>query len=194
MSATDALPPAHAGLIEVRVNELRQLFNAIDPSPFHEKDLDPNAEEFIVGWAKEFPATAHLALVVQIAGPPGPEDESVLLRRAVEDHFRRRAQASRRRLRALLHYGRVSLLIGTTFLAGSLLLAQMLAEALEGQGLGEVIRESLLIAGWVAMWRPIQVLLYDWWPIRSEARLFDRLTAMPVRILHLERSHASGPG
>jgi hypothetical protein len=182
----DPLPP-HAGVIEVRVTELRQLFNAIDPSPFHEKDLDPNAEEFILEWAKEFPAHAHLALVVHIAGPPGPDDEAALLRSAVEDHFRRRAETTRRRLRALLRNGRVSLLIGATFLAVSLFAAQLLVRALEGQRLGEILRESLLIAGWVAMWRPIQVLLYDWWPIRSEARLFDRLKAMPVRIVYIDR-------
>ena len=38
------------------------------------------------------------------------------------------------------------------------------------------------IGGWVAMWRPIEVFLYDWWPIRREARLYDRLAVMPVRI------------
>ena len=45
-----------------------------------------------------------------------------------------------------------------------------------------VLREGLLIVGWVAMWRPLEVFLYDWWPIRAEARLYDRLSAMPVRI------------
>ena len=48
--------------------------------------------------------------------------------------------------------------------------------------LAEVVREGFLIGGWVAMWRPIEVFLYDWWPIRAEARLFDRLSNMPVRI------------
>jgi len=46
------------------------------------------------------------------------------------------------------------------------------------------LRESLLIGGWVAMWRPLEVFLYDWWPIRLEARLYDRLSAMPVRIVY----------
>jgi hypothetical protein len=32
------------------------------------------------------------------------------------------------------------------------------------------------------MWRPLEVFLYDWWPIRDEAKLSDRLAAMPVRI------------
>jgi hypothetical protein len=50
--------------------------------------------------------------------------------------------------------------------------------------MGEVLRESLLIGGWVAMWRPLEVFLYDWWPIRAEARLYDRLAAMPVRLTY----------
>ena len=36
------------GLIEVKLTELNQLFNSMDPSPFHERDLDHDAEEFIV--------------------------------------------------------------------------------------------------------------------------------------------------
>jgi hypothetical protein len=32
------------------------------------------------------------------------------------------------------------------------------------------------------MWRPIEIFLYDWWPIRAEAALDDRLSVMPVRI------------
>ena len=32
------------------------------------------------------------------------------------------------------------------------------------------------------MWRPLEVFLYDWWPILGEVRLFDRLSQMPVRI------------
>jgi hypothetical protein len=32
----------------------------------------------------------------------------------------------------------------------------------------------------VAMWRPQEVFLYDWWPIRADGTLFDRLSAMAV--------------
>jgi hypothetical protein len=56
--------PMGSRVIEVRVAELRQLFNAIDPSPFRERDLDPRAEEFIVEWARELPRDAPLALRV----------------------------------------------------------------------------------------------------------------------------------
>ena len=46
--AGDSIPPKCA-VIEVHVGELKQLFDAIDPSPFRDRDLDPKAEEFIVG-------------------------------------------------------------------------------------------------------------------------------------------------
>ncbi|MGB8060762.1 MAG: hypothetical protein WCF26_02555 [Candidatus Sulfotelmatobacter sp.] len=53
-------------MIEVHVGELRQLFNSIDPSPFRNKDLDREAEEFTVGWAKDLPRDFALALVVDL--------------------------------------------------------------------------------------------------------------------------------
>jgi hypothetical protein len=32
------------------------------------------------------------------------------------------------------------------------------------------------------MWRPLEVFLYDWWPIRAERELLRRLSTIPVRI------------
>jgi hypothetical protein len=83
-SAGDPLPPK-CSVIEVHVGELKQLFNAIDPSPFRDKDLDPKAEEFIVGWAKELPRDATLALVVAFQNKPAL---SCTLARATSKVFR----------------------------------------------------------------------------------------------------------
>jgi hypothetical protein len=174
--------PSNCEVIEVHVAELKQLFNAIDPSPFREKDLDPNAEDFIVSWAKDAPRDAPLALVVYLDRPAGLPDEAATLREAIREFFRHRAEMERARLRQLFRIGRTSLVIGIAFLALSLVAGNFLVRVLQGQGLGQLLRESLLIGGWVAMWRPMEIFLYDWWPIRAEARLSDRLCAMPVRI------------
>jgi hypothetical protein len=183
-SSAGATLPADAFVIEVRVSELRRLFNAIDPSPFHDKDLDPNAEDFIVDWAKEAHRDAPLALLVHLDRPAGLADEADVLRGAIHEYFTRRAQASRRRLRLLLRTGRTSLLIGVAFLGSFAFLGDVAAGWLAGSRAAPIVREGFLIGGWVAMWRPIEVFLYDWWPIRAEARLFDRLGAMPVRITY----------
>ena len=183
-SAGDPIPPKCA-VIEVHVGELKQLFNSIDPSPFRNKDLDPGAEEFIVGWAKDLPSDVALALVVDLDRPAGLPDEAAVLRDAVHEFFRQRAEAYRWRLRELFRHGRTSLLIGLTVLAGAIALGDFLANLLKTSRIGEILRESLTIGGWVSMWRPLEVFLYDWWPIRNEARLSDRLAAMPVRVRYL---------
>jgi hypothetical protein len=180
-SAGDPIPPKCA-VIEVHVGELKQLFNAIDPSPFRDRDLDPKAEEFIVGWAKDLPRDATLAMVVNLDRDAGLPDEAAVLRDAIHEFFSQRAQAYRRRLRALFRVGRTSLGIGLVALASAVALGDFLATLLKGTSFGEIIRETLTIGGWVSMWRPLEVFLYDWWPIRNEARLSDRLAAMPVRI------------
>ena len=46
-----------------------------------------------------------------------------------------------------------------------------------------VLRESLTIAGWVAMWRPTQLYLYDWWPLRRKQRVYTKLSRMPVEVI-----------
>jgi hypothetical protein len=188
-SAGDPIP-AKCAVIEVHVGELRQLFDAIDPSPFRDRDLDPKAEEFIVGWAKGLPRDASLALVVDLDREAGLPDEAAVLRDAIHEFFRHRAQTYWQRLRELFRVGRTSLLIGLVALAGAIALGDFLANLMKGSRIGEILRESLTIGGWVSMWRPLEVFLYDWWPIRNEARLSNRLAAMPIRIRY---ANATGP-
>ena len=179
--AGHAIPQGHR-IIEIRVAELRQLFNAIDPSPFRERDLDPRVEQFIVEWSADFPNHAPLALVVHLERTAVAADEVRILREAVSEYFGQRAIATRRNLRDLFRRGRISLAIALAFLTTSIVIGDAIAAYFRESRLAEVTREGFLIGGWVAMWRPIEVFLYDWWPIRAEARLFDRLSKMPVRI------------
>ena len=51
-------------VIELRVKEIAQLFHTLDPFPFRERDLDREAEEFIVGWARELPVDQLIRIVV----------------------------------------------------------------------------------------------------------------------------------
>jgi len=179
--AGEAAP--RSGDIEVHVAELRQLFDAMDPSPFHDRDLDPTAAEYIVGWARELPRHAPLALVVHLDRSAGLPDEAALLGDAIRQFFSGRSTAARRRLKALFRSGRLSLAIGLAFLTAAFVASQLIGR-LQVNSFGALLREGVLIGGWVAMWRPIEIFLYDWWPIPAEARLYDRLAAMPVRILY----------
>jgi hypothetical protein len=184
-AATGDTIPDGCTVIEVRVSELLQLFNSIDPAPFRERDLDPAVEEFIVDWSREAPANAPLALLVRVDRSPNSANDAGIVRDAIHQFFAQRAIAARRRLRRLFRVGRVSLVIGLTVLTFFLIAAQFVFRRTGATGLSGIFHESLLIGGWVAMWRPLEIFLYDWWPIRAEARLFDRLAAMPVRLSYM---------
>jgi hypothetical protein len=182
----DSLQPeetmADRHVIDVRVSDLRQLFNSLDPSPFHEKDLDRDAEEYIVGWADEASPHSPLELVVRLPSDQVETAEKSDLPRAVHNYFSYRAVSSRRRIRYQLREVRWSLAIGLVFLFACMLLRQF-AGSIDQATLRHMLQEGLVILGWVAMWRPLQIFLYDWWPVRHHARLYQRLADMPVRIL-----------
>ena len=59
-------PNVDRSVIEVRVREVAQLFNSLDPSPFRERDLDTDAEDFIVSWARELPQNDELQIVIHL--------------------------------------------------------------------------------------------------------------------------------
>ncbi len=170
-------------VLELSVGELRQLFNAMDPAPFRERDLDPNAEDYIVAWAREASRTAPLALLVRISREPVTAASAQVLRDSVHSYFALRAKATRKQLRQLFRVGRVSLLIGLVFLAFAIVLGEFVAGFASKESYSGIIKESFVIGGWVALWRPLEIFLYDWWPIRAEAKLFDRLGAMDVTVV-----------
>src|SRR4029453_17665146 len=105
--AGDEIPP-DTGVIEVHVRELSQLFNSMDPSPFLEKDLDVDAEEFIAGWAREGPSEKPPALLVHLERPVVRSREGSILRDAVHSYFKHRSELAGRRVRELLRLGRAS--------------------------------------------------------------------------------------
>src|SRR5690348_8002803 len=134
-------PNPHGGAIEVHVPDLRHLFNAIDPSPFRERDLSPEAEAFIVGWAETAPRKAELSLLVHADRWLQPDDESVL-RDAIQDYFMHRAAEVRRKLSRMFAIGRQSLLIGIAFLALVVVAGQALDRVFGPGRLSEFLRES----------------------------------------------------
>ncbi|MFN7570286.1 MAG: hypothetical protein ACK5TK_02340 [Betaproteobacteria bacterium] len=171
-----------AAPIEIRLDELRQLFDALDPAPFRERDLDPRADEFIVESARELPKAVPLALVVHVAHAAPDATEVAELAPSVQQHYRRRAQIEWRRLRELFRVGRWSLAIGLAFVAAALAFGEWMAAFVLPKTYARVAYDSLVIGAWVALWRPLEIFLYDWWPIRAEARLYERLAAMPVAL------------
>jgi hypothetical protein len=75
----------------------------------------------------------------------------------------------------------MSLVIGVAFLAVCLALGRLIAP--DSAGAARLIaREGLTIGGWVAMWRPMEIYLYDWWPLWRRGALQRRMSRMRVDV------------
>jgi hypothetical protein len=174
--------PSEPATIQVRIHELKQLFNTIDPSPFRERDLDPDCEEFIVAWARELPRERALRIEIRIDRERPPTLTLGDIVAAVRGHFARMADLQDLRRRRMVREGRLSLAIGLAALVACIGTATLVPFAAMGTP-GEILRESLIIAGWVVMWHPLEVLLYGLWPVVRERRLLERLAAAEVELV-----------
>ena len=169
-------------LIEIRVDRLAQLFHTLDPFPFWEKDLDQEAEEYIVGWARELPDKRPIRIAVHVREGDARAANSDELNEAFHHYFEGRAVAVQNDLNELFRIGRRSLAIGIPILVACFVAARFAAGYLLENPVQRLVEESLLILGWVANWRPLEIFLYDWWPLARRRDLYRRLAAAAVEL------------
>lgn len=168
--------------IEVHVELIDQLFNSIDPSPFHYRELDPAADDYIVRCARELPPGTELELRIYLDQAPQRTDQLELVDQAIRTHFLASAQSTQAQLRDMFKRGRISLLIGLSFLSLSIAISQLLGNSPGPAHLSRILKEGMVIGGWVAMWRPMEIFLYDWWPVAAKIRLLQRLARIKVHV------------
>lgn len=166
------------GLIELTLDKPSQLFHAFDPSPIGGRELDEKVEQFIVRSAQDNPARQY-NLLVHVADEALFRDDAQRLSQAIRTHFAHRRDEEARAIRSLLRQGRQALAIGIVFLfvCGA---AGVLAFRVLPPPVGSFVEEGLLIVGWVANWRPLEVFLYDWRPLRLRQKLYDALAQMEI--------------
>lgn len=169
--------------LALRVREIAQLFHSMDPTPFLNKDIDPEAEMFIESWASEFAAGSRFHITIHLEQQPLDGDPSEMLNSAIHNHFAYKAERTRSNLKYFLQQGRISLVIGVVFVTICLFAADAIGELDTNTGT-IIARESLTIVGWVAMWRPLQIFLYDWWPFWRKIKLYQNLGRAHIQVIH----------
>jgi hypothetical protein len=167
--------------IDLHVRSAEQLFDWRDPAPFRQRDLDASAAEYIYSTALDIPFKTSLKLVLWVEQPLGETLTVNTIEAAVRAHFDHDADRARRRLAQQRRFGRLALAGGVTILVAFLSLAEIL-RPWTARHPGDILRQGLVIAGWVALWRPIEVLLYDWWPLAEERKQSERLARAPIEV------------
>ncbi len=163
--------------IQVRVATVEHIFNPMDPTPLEERSLNQEVADWIEEWAEDLEKDEPITVEILVADGRFAGRE-LAIETGLHNHFEYREWQADRALRKLLRQGRLSLLIGLIALAGFNAASRAIG-ASENQGI-EIIHEGLAVLGWVSMWKPLEILLYDWWPIRRERRACRRLAESTV--------------
>ena len=101
----------------------------------------------------------------------------------MRNYFAYRAEVMGWDLRDLFRTARASLAIGLAVLAACIVMGKSASSILGSGYMGRFFDEGLIILGWVANWRPVELFLYDWWPIVRRRGLYRRLSLANVSII-----------
>jgi len=179
-------------LIEMRLRTVMQIFNSLDASPFHEKDLDPDAEAYITEIVQDFPHAKAMKIVIHLPCKEAECEEAKTLEPAIQNHFSYLEASAARELRLKFRQGRMSLAIGIAFLLVMGVISTLISPYTQ-HGFAAWIAGGLLIVSWVAMWEPVNIFLYLWWPIRRKQRIFEKVSRMKVEVQHDDHEGDGNP-
>jgi hypothetical protein len=164
-------------LIEIKIDRWEQFFDSLDPAPLKLKKLNSDSEFYLVEATKNFPLKTPLTIAIHLPEALQTERESV--RQAIVDYFGYKQLTATRELNRGLFRGYISLSIGFVFLFVCLSGSKFIGQQTETVA-SDILAEGLSIVGWVAMWRPLENLLYDWWAIHRLERIYHKLASTNI--------------
>ncbi|MBV8066725.1 MAG: hypothetical protein JO113_02025 [Candidatus Eremiobacteraeota bacterium] len=169
--------------ITVKVNDVRDLFREHEFDPFND---DADRIDSIAQMA-QFPNIVSqlqtLELRVLVPAAAITQETEAQVRHALSRYSAHMVMQVRRKLAAMRWVGLRTSLIGLVFFGMSLAAAAAVGRALFiPEGLRTLASESLIVAGWVLLWQPLDTLVQGWWPQWEEERTFRAIAALPLRL------------
>ncbi|MDB4984611.1 MAG: hypothetical protein JWM20_790 [Patescibacteria group bacterium] len=168
-------------LIHLKVKVLDKIFDALDPEPIAFRKLDPDWVDYLIDEMNDRTGSKPVNLSLEIPSATLVGTSPLEVEESIRREFHEHVRMLERRLKEVLRIGRISL----AFALCVLIIFTLLSIASERLYLGIFQRffsEGFVIIGWVALWRPVEALLYDWWPIIDERKKIRRLIAGKISV------------
>jgi len=170
-------------VIRLELSEAAELFAA---PPY-----DP-----LSGRLERFPGVERVLSQLEDSRPAGPQTLEIAgadswpaavtladIEMAVARFCHTEREEARSSIQLTRRRGRQALWVGLPALGLCLAASGLSSSLLGGGALGNLLSNSFVIAGWVAMWRPAELLLYDWWPQHHRTKLLGQLSQMQIRLV-----------
>ena len=168
--------PAEA--IELRVETIAQLFHTLDPFPFRERDLDREAEEYIVSWARELAVDQPINILVHIPDSEAQTKPAARAWRSFHQIFRLPRRSSPARPQRA--FSRWPLARGRRYYSAHMPRFGAYGKRLSGSVSLPAPGGRILILGSVANWRPLEIFLYAGGRLRVGVTCNHRLSEAAV--------------
>jgi hypothetical protein len=169
--------------ITLKLNDLTQLFQEPEVNPFIPEALFTSGIETILNELKPSSLRKRTLLNIQLPADQMESDLQEQIQAAIKRYCQFRIHQNKNELSSLRWKGLKALQSGLIFLTTCLLLSALVDRAIFlPEFVGRVLSEGLIIVGWVSLWNPTEILLYEWWPEWRENQIFKHITDMEIKI------------
>jgi len=159
------------------INELLRLPVSI----FLKSTLQTDAEEFIIEEAEALPPKAAINIKVHLASSEVKHKDDIAP--AIRRHFSYRREQSQKEYKSIFKLGWRILFIALGLLAVIFSITEIAFYYMPDNKPVRFIHESFIILSWVALWRPLELLLYEWHPVKTDINLYSRLEQSNVQVI-----------
>ncbi len=163
--------------VDVKVQRIDQLLDNRDPAPFRERDLDPGVAAYLLDATEDLASRPAFSIVFWLEQPTSGGE----IEQAFRAHFQDEMVRLRRKRHRDRRTGTVMLVPAVALVLLLVALAQLIGASVPGS-VGAGLKEGLVISSWVVLWRPFEILIYGWIPLRQERALVERLLGAQISI------------
>ncbi len=168
-------------IIELKVSSLEDMFDEHDPSPYMIRDLDTSITEYIMGCVLEI-NPEFVGKIRVYTEDFFDLDKQDIFAKSIKDFFALKAHMEKVQLKQVFKRGLVSLAIGLGFLL-SAIMASFYIQSKSPEFWTAFLKEGLHLLGWVSMWKPINLFLYDWWHPLQDLKSYQALAKVDIEIV-----------
>jgi hypothetical protein len=183
----ETLPSSTPETLSIRLNSLELVFRnpSIDPfiGAFDGRSGMEHLECALSAHrSRPVPEVASVQWIVPVE--EATEEHRAATRNAIAGYCRAQSAITEHARLQLADERRRAWIMGGLFFIACFSIAASLEAAETLTGLrGLLLLETIVIAGWVGLWHPLDLTLYAWWPLRSRLNLLKRIARLEVMLV-----------
>ena len=146
-----------------------------------QESLSKAIEEYLFKMVKCYPINQKIKLLIIIREGQRQRDDKEI-ERIIHSHFRYKVKETQIYLKEQVRQWGINFFIGILFLILCLIVGGLL-DKFSYIAMVKIIKESLLIIGWVALWEPVSFILFGWRVINRDKNYYNKLCDIPIEVI-----------